>query len=107
MNQLPHPQSRDQTRWFQSAEEHITGRKADLSKMIAGPGEIVIADEEGAKASAGAVTGSHCIFVHPAEGGCPVRSSRTKKLFISRAVRRLIGPQGYAEGGSKKPLPRP
>ena len=73
MNQLPHPQSRDRKKQVQSAFELIHGRKPDLSLMIAGPGEIVIVDEEGAKASGGAATGSHCIFIHPEEGGFMVR----------------------------------
>ena len=98
MNLRPHPQSRDRKRQVQSAGELMNGRKSDLSKMIASLGEIVIADEGGAKASAGATTGNHCIFLHSVEGGFLVRSYRTKKLFTTRAVRRLNGPRGNIEG---------
>ncbi len=97
MNQLPHPQSRDRKKQVQSAFELIHGRKPDLSLMIAGPGEIVIVDEEGAKASGGAATGSHCIFIHPEEGGFMVRSCRTKRVFNTRAVRRITGPKEFTD----------
>ena len=95
MNHLPHPQSRDRTRRVQSAEEIMTGRKPDLSKMIAGPGELVIVDLPGAKASGGAPTGTHCIFIHPTEGGYLVRRCHDKTLHTSRLVRKLTGPNGY------------
>ena len=97
MNQLPHPQSRDRKKHAQSAFELIHGRKPDLSLMIVGPGEIVIADEDGAKASGGAATGSHCIFIHPEEGGFLVRSCRTKRIFNTRAVRRITGPRKFTD----------
>ena len=71
----------------------MTGRKPDLSLMIAGPGDVVVVNVHGAKASAGEPTGEHCIFIHPSEGGYLVRSCRTKRILTTRAVRKLTGPK--------------
>jgi hypothetical protein len=44
MNRLPHPQSSDRSRKGHSAYVLIYHEKPDLSLMIAGPGELVVAD---------------------------------------------------------------
>ncbi len=44
MNRLPHPQSKVRARRVMSSYELITGRKPNFSDMIAGPGELVVAD---------------------------------------------------------------
>jgi hypothetical protein len=54
MNRLPHPQSRVTKRQTRSAHELAYGRKPDLSDLIAAPGELVVIDWIGTKASAGA-----------------------------------------------------
>jgi hypothetical protein len=57
MNRLPHPQSAEKARQVQSAHELMTGKKPDLSDMIAGPGELVVVDFVGKKANSGENTG--------------------------------------------------
>ena len=74
MNRLPHPQSRVARRRAHSAYELATGRKPDLSDLIAAPGELVVADWIGAKASAGQPTGEQCYYIMPSGAGHLVRS---------------------------------
>ena len=69
MSRLPHPQSLDRARRTMSAFEFMHGVKPDLLDMIAGPGELVIADFPGAKANGAVNTGCFCYFVMPNEGG--------------------------------------
>ena len=79
MNRLPHPQSRDRARQVHSAHELATQRKPDLSDMIAGPGELIVADFVGKKANSGENTGEFCYFICPHEGGWLVRSFESNK----------------------------
>jgi hypothetical protein len=62
MNRLPHPQSRVTKRQTRSAHELAYGRKPDLSDLIAAPGELVVIDWIGSKASAGAQTGEQGVL---------------------------------------------
>jgi hypothetical protein len=92
MNRLPHPQSKHTERRSKSAYELVTGRKPDLSDMIAGPGELVVADFVGAKAKSGSNTGAFAYFIMPNEGGWLVRSFETNKISTTHDVRRLSSP---------------
>ena len=92
MNRLPHPQSSDKARRSMSAYEIVEGRKPDLTDMIAGPGELVVADFPGAKANSGVNTGAFGYFVMPNEGGWLVRSFETSAIATTHSVRRLSAP---------------
>ena len=92
MNRLPHPQSKDRARRTHSAYELATGRKPDLSVMIAGPGELVVADFVGKKANSGENTGEFCYFICPHEAGWLVRSFESNKSFVTYHIRRLSSP---------------
>ena len=65
-----------------SAYELATSRKPDLTDMIAGPGELVVADFVGKKAKSGENTGAYEYFVMLNEGGWLVRSFETNKLLL-------------------------
>ena len=93
MNRLPHPQSKIRARLVMSAYEFITSRKPDLTDMIAGPGELVVADFVGKKANSGENTGAYGYFVMPNEGGWLVRSFETNKLVTTHDIRRLSSPE--------------
>ena len=79
MNRLPHPQSKVMKRRVSSPYELVHHRKPDLSEMMAGPGELVVVDWTGSKASSGEQTGEHCYYVMPSGAGHLVRSFRTGK----------------------------
>ena len=51
-----------------SAYELFTVRKPDMTDMIAGPGELVVADFVGKKANSGENMGAYGYFVMPNEG---------------------------------------
>jgi len=53
MNRLPHPQSKIPKRRSHSAYELAYRRKPDLSDLVAAPGELIVIDWIGRKASAG------------------------------------------------------
>ena len=87
MNRLPHPQSKDRRRQAHTAYELATGQRPDLSDLIAGPGELVVADFLDQKASAGVQTGEQCYYIHPVGAGHLVRSFRTGLVRNTRSVR--------------------
>ena len=89
MKCLPHPQSKVRSRRVMSSYELVTGNKPDFSDMIAGPGELVVADYVGKKANGGENTGGYGYFIMPHEGGWLVRSFETNKVFTTHDVRRL------------------
>jgi hypothetical protein len=93
MNRLPHPQSKVRRRRAASPYELVYRRKPDLSDLIAGPGELVVVDWIGAKASAGEQTGEHCYYIMPSEAGHLVRSFRTGKTRVSKSIRTLSSPR--------------
>ena len=92
MNRLPHPQSKVRRRRAASPYELVYRRKPDLSDLIAGPGELVVVDWIGAKASAGEQTGEHCYYIMPTGAGHLVRSFRTLKTKVTKSVRTLTAP---------------
>ncbi len=64
---MPHPQSKDLRRQVSSAYELVTNTRPDIWDLIAAPGELVVVDSLGAKASAGRPTGTQCYYIRP----CP------------------------------------
>ena len=92
MNRLPHPQSKVRRRRAASPYELVYRRNPDLSDLIAGPGELVVVDWIGAKASAGEQTGEHCYYIMPTGAGHLVRSFRTLKTKVTKSVRTLTAP---------------
>ena len=92
MNRLPHPQSKVRARRTHSAHELATGKKPDLSDMIAGPGELIVVDRQGVKANSGCPTGEYCYFICPHEAGWLVCSFESNKLLVTREVRKLSAP---------------
>ncbi len=65
MNRFPHPQSTLHRRHGASPYESMDRRKPDLSNLIAGPGELVIVNWIGIKASAGEQTGERSYYIMP------------------------------------------
>ena len=68
-------------------------RKPDLSEMVAGPGELVVVDWVGSKASGGEQTGEQCYYIMPSGAGHLVRSFRTGKTRVSKSIRTLSSPR--------------
>jgi hypothetical protein len=96
MNRLPHPQSRVPERQKCSAHELAYGRKPDLSDLIAAPGELVVIDWIGTKASAGAQTGEQGYYVLPVGAGHMVRTFKNLMTVVTKSVRRLTNSPEYA-----------
>jgi hypothetical protein len=96
MNRLPHPQSHERCRRVHTAYELATGRRPDLSDLIAAPGELVVADFLGHKASSGQPTGEQCYYIHPSGAGHLVRSFRTGLERNTKSVRTITNPSEHA-----------
>ena len=96
MNRLPHPQSKDPRRQVSSAYELVTNKRPDISDLIAAPGELVVVDSLGAKASAGRPTGTQCYYIRPCGAHHIVRSFKTGLRMNTKSVRTITDPSALA-----------
>ena len=87
MNRLTHPQSAVLRRQVHSAYELAYRKKPDFSDLIAAPGELVIVDRLGRKASAGEPTGEQGYYVMPSGAGHLVRFFRTGTRSNTKSMR--------------------